>query len=209
MDRLIALSQALAKRYDRHPLFEMIGFTKPRAAFPRSRFRLCEAYYAQLQRWFDASKKAWDHTQLRLNANYGGSDATMRTLIDNTIKGGDVAVGGPDPEIAARSVQANRRVPGRSRWRKRFARHTLPGWASRQGFGLGRKSVLSLTRTPDVSFDYQYNTMRANYMIWIHNEYLGGNEQKWSTGILPFIRSVNGKIHTECPLVYDNRCSSD
>ena len=72
MDRLIALSQALAKRYDKHPLFEMIGFQETTFGLPGSGFDLA-AYHTQLERWFDASRKAWPHTQLRLNANYGGS----------------------------------------------------------------------------------------------------------------------------------------
>ena len=126
MDRLIALSQALAKRYDKHPLFEMVGFNETTWGIPGSGLDR-DAYYAQLQRWFDASKKAWAHTQLRLNANYLGPDATMRSLIDYTIKGGGVAVGGPDPEIAGRRVQANHVFRGESGGERRFARPSCMG----------------------------------------------------------------------------------
>ncbi len=40
MDRLIALSQALAKRYDKHPLFEMVGFKETTLGLPGSGFDL-------------------------------------------------------------------------------------------------------------------------------------------------------------------------
>jgi hypothetical protein len=92
MDRLIALSQALAKRYDNHPLFEMVGFDETTFGLPGSGFDLA-AYQAQLERWFEASSKVWKHTQLRLNANFSGSDAKMRALIESTTKRGAVAVG--------------------------------------------------------------------------------------------------------------------
>jgi len=207
MDRLIALSQALAKRYDNHPLFEMVGFQETTFGLPGSGFNLA-AYHAQLNRWFDASKKAWAHTQLRLNANFGGSDATMRALIDHSIIGGVVAIGGPDPELPlpsiTRRIQANQVFRGDTGG-GRDLRGVVAWVGEQQGLGLGRR----YTQTPELLFDYQYNTMRANYMIWQHNDYLGGDEQKWDTGILPFIRSINGKIRTECPTAYRNRCVTD
>ncbi len=203
MDRLIALSQALAKRYDNHPLFEMVGFNETTFGIPGSKFDL-QAYHAQLRRWFDASKKVWTHTQLRLTANFGGSDTNLRALIDYCIKGGGVAVGGPDPELPlptiTRGIKANIVYRGE---RGGTDLRGVAAWVGeQQGMGLGR----SWTLTPDVLFDYQYSTMHANYMIWTHNQYLGGDEQKWSTGILPFIRSIKGKTHTECPSLYNDRC---
>ena len=139
MDRLIALSEALAKRYDKHPLFEMVGFNETTFSFPNSGFTL-PAYHEQLQRWFEASSKAWKHTQLRLNANFGGSDANMRTLIERTTKWGDVAVGGPDPEIATRTVQANGVFRG-ERGGGKDLRGVLAWVGEQAGMGLGRKGV--------------------------------------------------------------------
>ena len=56
MDRLIALSKAMAKRYDKRPLFEMVFFNETTCSFPESGFTL-PAYHDQLERWFEASRK--------------------------------------------------------------------------------------------------------------------------------------------------------
>ena len=89
----------------------------------------------------------------------------MRALIERSIKFGDVAVGGPDPEIPTRRVQANVVFRGESGG-GRDLRGIVPWVGEQMGLGLGRKKYDQLTRTPEELFDYQYNTMQANYMIW-------------------------------------------
>jgi hypothetical protein len=209
MDRLIALSQAYAQRYDQNPLFEMFfgnGETSV-AAPPGSNFTNA-AYVVQLKRWFDASEKVWLHTQLRLAANYGGSDAQMLDLITYATANGGVIVGGPDPELPlpniTRTVQANqifRAAAGGTDFRG-----VVPWVGEVQEMGLGTK----YTQTPSDIFTYDSNTMHASYMIWLRNTWLGGPAQMWSSGILPFIQSVQGKISwADCPTIYQGRCNTN
>ena len=209
MDRLIALSQAYAQRYDQNPLFEMFfgnGETAV-AAPPGSNFSMA-AYAVQLKRWFDASEKVWTHTQLRLAANYAGSDAQMLDLINYATANGGVIVGGPDPELPlpdiTRPVQANEIFRGAAGGTD--FRGVVPWVGEIQGYGLGVK----FTQLPSDVFAYNSDTMHASYMIWLRNTWLGGAPQMWSSGILPFIQSVQGKVKwADCPAAYQQRCNTN
>jgi hypothetical protein len=204
MDRLIALSKAYGQRYDSNPYFEMFALGETSVGVQNTNFTP-EAYAAQLARFYQESSPAWQRTQLRLLANYLGSDAVLTGLMKSVVPRGNVAIGGPDPELPlpniTRSIQANR-IFRAERGNPDDLRGRVAWVGEQQEFGLGTR----ITQTPQEIFDYQYNIMRANYMIWLENTYTGGDEQKFRTGILPFIRSINGKIHKDCPSAYGNRC---
>jgi hypothetical protein len=34
-------------------------------------------------------------------------------------------------------------------------------------------------------------------MVWLQNTWTGGTPQRWSTGILPYINSIKGRINTQ------------
>jgi hypothetical protein len=207
MDRLIALSQAYAQRYDQNPLFEMFwGNGETAVAAPANSGFTQAAYNAQLKRWYDASKKVWQHTQLRLASNYDGSDAQTLDLITYATTGGGVIVGGPDPElplpVVTRTVQANDVFRGATGGGSDL-RSTIPWIGEVQGMGLGVK----FTQTPTQIFSYQSGTMNASYMVWMQNTYLGSAPQQWSTGILPYIQSIQGSVSASaCPPIYQQRC---
>lgn len=55
--------------------------------------------------------------------------------------------------------------------------------------------------TPKQINDYAYDTLRSNYMFWVYNTWMGNSGQRWSTGILPFLRT-NPPIRTTCPTSY-------
>lgn len=210
MDRLIALSQAYAQRYDQNPLFEMfMGNGETAVAAPPGSNFTTAAYITQLKRWFDASEKVWPHTQLRLAANYLGSDAQMLDLMSYASGNSGVIIGGPDPELPlpdiTRKVQANEIFRAAQGGGTDF-RGTVPWVAEVQGLGLG----LQFTQLPSDIYSYQTNTMHASYLIWYMNAYLGGPAQMWSTGILPFIQSIHGKVgYADCPAIYNQRCNSN
>lgn len=210
MDRLIALSQAYAQRYDRNPLFEMfVGNGETAVAAPAGSNFSTNAYRTQLKRWFDASEKVWLHTQLRLAANFFGSDAQMLDLMTYATASGGVIVGGPDPELPlpniTRRTQANELFRDAAGGGRDF-RLTVPWVGEVQGAGLGFK----ITQLPSEIFNYESNTMHASYMIWIRNTWMGGPAQMWSTGILPFIQSIQGKVfYANCPAIYQQGCNTD
>jgi hypothetical protein len=210
MDRLIALSQAYAQRYDTNPLVEMfMGNGETSVAAPAGSGFNAATYYVQLKRWFDASEPAWPHTQLRLAANYGGSNAQMLDLMTYASANGGVIIGGPDPELPlpniTRIIQTNQIFRAAVGGGKDF-RLTVPWVGEVQSMGLGDK----YTQTPADIFNYQSNTMHASYMIWMRNTWLGGPQQMWSTGELPFIQSVQGKIAGgSCPTIYQQGCNTN
>jgi hypothetical protein len=154
MDRLIALSQAFAARYDSHPRFEQfsLGETDLRVSFSTL------AWQTQLKRWFTESKKAWRHTYLRLNANFIGNDAEMRDLITHCVSGGGVTVGGPEPELPRENltgfVTANRVFRG------------LDGGADLRGKVPWTGETRTLPLPPREILDYFTNTMRASHFVW-------------------------------------------
>lgn len=208
MDRLIALSKAYAQRYDQNPLFEVFaGNSETAVAAPAGSGFTYTAYITQLKRWFDESKPAWTHTQLRLYANWVDSDAHMLDLI-TYVRGGTI-VGGPDPELPlpniTRSIQANKVFRNADGSGTDF-RGTVPWVGEVQALGIGYR----FTQTPAEIYDYQSNTMHASYLIWMRNTWTGGAAQKWDTGILPFIQSIKGKVYsTDCPPTFPQGCTTN
>lgn len=210
MDRLIALSLAYAQRYDGNPMFEMLignGETAV-AAPPGSGFDQL-SYNTQLKRWFDASEPAWPHTQLRLAANFGGSDAQMLDLMTYASANGGVIIGGPDPELPlpniTRIIQANEIFRAATGGGADF-RGTVPWIGEVQSLGLGMR----YTQLPADIYAYQANTMHASYMVWMMNTWLAGPAEMWSTGILPFIRSIQGQTYAMgCPPAYQQGCNTN
>jgi hypothetical protein len=206
MDRLIALSNAYAQRYDQNPLFEMFfGNGETSVSAPAGSGFSQSDYNVQLKRWYDASERVWLHTQLRLAANYDGSDAQTLDLMNYASANGGVIVGGPDPELplpnVTRTVQANQLFRAGADLRK-----TVPWIGEVQGMGLGVK----FTQLPSEIYAYQSNVMHASYMVWFRNMYLGGAAQQWSTGILPFIQSIQGKVSAaDCPAIYQQHCNTN
>jgi hypothetical protein len=202
MDRLIALSRAYAARYNRHPLFEMLSLGETSLAVPTSFGYTDQAWYDQLRRWFTESKKVWTNTVLRLCANYLRNAGWVRNLIThcvNTTVPGGVVVGGPDPELPlpedtiTRTITANQVFRGLDGGQD--LRGAVPWIGEVQEMGLGTR----FTEPPNEIFDYYYDTMHASYLCWLYNTHVGPAECRWSTGILPFINSIQGRIHTDHP----------
>jgi hypothetical protein len=198
MDRLIAMSRAYAARYDGNPRLAMYGLNETALGVQGFGYSN-SAYYTQLKRWFTESKKVWTRTPLRLAANYTGSDGDMLALFDHatsTVVAGGATIGGPDPELplpdVSRTVQANRLFRGENGGTDR--RGVVPWVGEVQAMGLGTR----YTETPAEIFDYEYDVMRANYMIWLRNTWTGGDAQKWPA-ILAYINSIQGRIHTTLP----------
>src|ERR1700712_363096 len=43
--------------------------------------------------------------------------------------------------------------------------------------------------TPKQHYDWAYNTLKVNYMFWIRNTWTGDSGERWTTGILPFLKT--------------------
>lgn len=200
MDRLIALSKAYAARYNGHPNFEMYQVEETSVAVPVGVDGYSiDAYGTQLKRLMTASSVAWTQTLVRLPTNFYGNDGQMSGLLSfcNTY---NIAVGGPDI-IPTQSIQADRLFMGGSGidYRGQMA------WVAEvQSPSLGGSKG---TFTPEQIYNNGMQR-KPSHFIWYRNTWSGGDAQKWSTGILPFIRSVSGKTVPICPSTYSGTCAS-
>ena len=207
MDRLIALTRAYAARYNSHPLVEMFSLEETALHSPSGNGGFStDGYGVQLKRWCTAAKAAWPNTQLRLVANFHGSNARMRDLIGYCASGGGMAIGGPDPEMplpdVSHTIQSNEVFRGLDGGAD--LRGVFPWVGEQQGIGLGRR----YTEDPAEILKYQIGVMQASYVIWLQNTYLGGDAQRWKTGILPLLQTTTMKPRTACPTAYKGRCNS-
>ncbi len=211
MDRLIALYKAIGDRYDSDPYFEgisteetSIGFS---AQYPPPSGYSAGALLTQFERLGAASRAAFPHSQVFMTTNYLGSDAQMEELVKFSVAN-RLTVGGPDTWGRA-FVDANKRVlqsdaivkgiRGSSTDYRGVAAIKAEVEDTEIGGYIG-------TFTPADLYDVAYNTLHANYILWDRNTYTGGAAQKWDTGILPFIRSIDGKTYTDCPSSFNGTC---
>lgn len=193
MDRLIALSNAYAARYDGNPYFEMLSIGE--SAVPSWPGLSLPAMYDQIKRFYTAVATAWPHTMGRMVLNYTNSDPSMKDLIDACLSLSNCVVGGPDPELPAtgnitRTIQANEIFRGAecSGCTPRDYRGVM-AWVGEQQY-LGLEDAWN--QAPSAIAAYQKNTMRDSYMIWV------GFSPRLSD-ILTQINADNSVAITACP----------
>lgn len=187
MDRYIAMLKAIAARYDAHPNLEMVQTEETSVSIPSgTNGYTLTAYGAQVKRLLSEVRPAFVRTQLRLSTNFYGTDAQMLEMLQfaNLL---DVAVGGPDV-IPNQTIQANRifnqHLRGKAIWVCEVATTSLGG------------------KEGSFTAEQLYDTCIASkpaYFLWIRNNWSGGPAQRWDTGILPFIRSIDGAVDRTCP----------
>jgi hypothetical protein len=213
MGRLSAVSEALAAGagghagYDQDPSFEMYEMGETALGVSGNGFS-SQNEAAQLKAWFDVSKAAWKHTQVRLVANYLGGDGpvgkggTMADMLSHATAGGGVIVGGPDV-VPMEESQAFRIFRGGTTDLP-DQRGVVPWIAEVQG-----DFTIHGSWSPAQMYDTAYNVEHMSYMIWLYNTWDGSPAQQWSAAILPLIHSVHGQVHAECPTAYGYRCVSN
>jgi hypothetical protein len=214
MDRLIALYAALAAKYDGNPSVEGISMSETSigfsTAYPAPATFSNGALLTQFKRHVIASRSQWRHSQVFVSTNYLGSDAQMEDLIKTSVTS-KATVGGPDVftrawvESGKRALQSDVIVRGEAGSDTDY-RGNVAIKAEVQDTELGGYIA---TFTPAELYDVAFNINHANYIFWDRNDYAGGPAQQWSTGILPFIQSVNGKTYTQCPASFGNSCNTN
>lgn len=206
MDRYIALIQALAQRYDSNPNVEGISTSETAIGFS-DKYRAPASYsppalLIQLERYVAAARQAWSHSAVFIDTNYLGTDAQMQSLIDFAVDNAAV-IGGPDV-IPGTRIQSDQIMQGAA------------------GNGTDYRGIVAIKseiQVPELGMRYKfqpaelynqaYNTSHANYMLWDRSDYFGTPAQQWASGILPFLRSVNGKVYSDCPKSYAKGCITD
>jgi hypothetical protein len=200
MDREIALYRALARRFDGEPYLEGVASEETTPGFGKNRppdFSN-DLLDQQLRRWMAANRAAWPRTNLFVYTNF--LQGKLQGIIAQCAIDG-CGVGGPDVLPGGDGTEGDRVLTGRSGGVDYRGR--VPVAYGVQTPALGGKEG---TFTPQQLFDHAYGTLHANYIFWIRNTTTGGPPQRWDTGILPFIRSIDGKINTTCPRSVEARC---
>jgi hypothetical protein len=203
MDREIALYEALGRRFDNDPYVEGITGEETAMGFGSARppdFTNA-ALATQVKRWIVAVRNAWPHTNVFLYSNFlsGGLESVIAECARNRC-----GAGGPDIlPPPGKGTEGDKILTGASADVDYRGRMPIAYAVQTPELG-GRKG----TFTPAQLFDHGYETLGVNYIFWMRNTWEGGAEQKWSTGILPYLRSIDGKIHTECPSGLQNSCKT-
>jgi hypothetical protein len=195
MDRLIAVYQAMGRRYDNEPYFEGIRTGETTLGFGKSApagysHAALENQYERLAR---SARAAMPRTSLFFSTNYLGNNAVMGELIQSFV-GPGVAVGGPN-------VMPYNMTQGQRVWTGQFGadfRGLLPIVNSVEPGELGGNLG---NYTPKQISNFAYGTLHVSHLFWSRNTWSGNSGQRWSTGILPFLRT-NPPTRTNCPTVY-------
>jgi hypothetical protein len=195
MNRLIALYQAIGRRYNYNPTFEGL-FTEEttlslRSPFPSgySHSKLTQQY----KRFVNAVKPEMQRSNLFMNANWIGSSSLMSDLVQE-LSAARVGAGGSNV-IPGSKTLGQRAITGvygaDYRWDLAIANGVESG---ELGGNLG-------SFTPWQIANYAYNELHTHYLFWARNTWMGNSSQRWYTGILPYLRN-NPPIRTRCPNSY-------
>ncbi|MFY1670901.1 hypothetical protein ACN27G_13170 [Plantactinospora sp. WMMB334] len=205
MDRVIAQLTAYGQAYNGSPWVEAVQIDETSIAVPSGTDGYSTRSLAdQYRRGYTAFRAAWPNTGLRLTANWLGSDALMADLIHHC-ESLYCIIGGPDT-IPSEDIQANRIYTGETGGAD--YRGVLPFASEIQSPSLGGHEG---DWTPAQLWNHAMNgnsgagirAVQPRYGLWFRNTWQSGPEQRWHTGILPFIRSINGAVYsTACPTAY-------
>ncbi len=205
MDRLIALHQALGAKYDSDPTVEGISTSETAIgwspAHPAPSTYSTSALLTQLKRFIAAERASWPQSDVFCESNYLGANTDMEAFVKSC--GDDRSViGGPDV-VPGRNLQADNVVRGDTGGVD--YRGVIAIKAEVQFSELG----IRWTFLPADLYALAVTTNRANYMFWDRNGTYGGPEERWDTGVLPFIRSVKGHTVTDCPSSWNGACNTN
>ena len=206
MDRLIALNQALAKRFDTEPSFEGVwltdetfgGFKAPPPGYSRA------ALAAQIKRQMTAARDAWPHTNIFVGTN--GLVGEIQGIIQHAYET-KCGVGGPDVLVNRRKegdliIQG---IVGGVDYRGK----TPIGYAVESG-NLGHPRVCGKEDClPSKLYDHAVNTLGATHIFWLQMDTkrdTATEKYSWNAGILPAIRAKKGITNPACPSNYRGAC---
>jgi hypothetical protein len=217
MDRLLALSAAYATRYNSNANFEMIGGGETSLAIDQGTDGYTTAaLLAQLQRFLVVARQQWPNTGLRLAANDMSGDSNLVALYATAAQK-QATIGGPDI-WPGDITQADRIFVGRNgagAVAYTDYRGVIPWMAEVQWQSFsGQWTLQQLYDAPVKGYkptngDFTMPSMQPSYFVWYVNEVNGNASTQWTTGILPFIRSVNGAVSSySCPRSYATGCST-
>jgi hypothetical protein len=205
MDRMIALNDALAARFDSEPYFEGIILTETATGFdglPDS--YSAAAYVAEMKRFVASRPQFWQRTNIIVFNNFiqAGNDALFADFVQ-WLHDHRASTGGPDtlppPSDGSKGERIYRgEIGGVDR------RGKMPAmWAVQSSQFSGKQG----SWLPSELRDHCVGTNRCSHMFWLRNTAYGTAAQQWDTGILPFLRKMP-PTSVACPASYQGRCAS-
>ena len=178
MDRLSALAQAYGAYFNdsattphHHERFEMIEIGETAIGGSPPTWDPA-GWYRNYKRFYSALAVSGPRIVGRMKLNFTNGDSNMRDMLVHCQSLGNCVVGGPDPELPSRSIQANRiyrgaqctGCPGTTDWRN------LIGWVGeQQALGFYGDPEEDELLTAQQSYDYQVS-QNMRYMLWISDD---------------------------------------
>lgn len=199
MDRVIALTQAIADRYDSEPAFEGIATDETALGFSTSSTPPADftkqALETQYERWLKAWRVRAPHTQMWVWANYlqgGNPEGTLIKNLHSVAVANQVGAGGPDSPphrnvTGYDVVQGTVPSPGGHDFRDEISLNYI-GMSYIPYYG---------TDTAQDNYDFVKNTLHGQYISW-KPKTDGTSAQNWTTGVIPVIQA-HPTIITTCP----------
>lgn len=211
MSKVIALHKAITDRYASNPYFEGIETTETAIAFDSTPSGFSNAnVLTQFKRLASEYRTNAPTCALIVGLNYLGSNSQTIELIEHC-RDWHVVMGGPDTwgidwiTDGTRSLQGDVLYRGESYngsdpytdyrgtviWKNEIQNPEIGGHLTD---GAGEHAPFTCADL----YNTAYNINEAGYMLWEYNYGYGGDDQKWSTGQLPFIRA-NPNMRTHDP----------
>lgn len=197
MDRLIALYQALGKRFNGEAYFEAI--TIPETA-PGFRGNTPPGYTpskwaTEIKRAMTALKSAFPNTVILQSANSLGGSKEIPGIIDHAFSLG-IGIQGPDLYVDPNKITPAQRYRT-SRYLGMMPISDLVSYPVLCGRSTYPKNS---NCTPiNTIFDHGVNVFKNNYIFWIRHGSANGSSFAFSPGIINTINRMGGKINTKCP----------
>lgn len=211
MSKIIALYKAITDRYASNPYFEGIETTETAIDFPSDPSGFSNAnVLTQFKRCVSEYRTNAPTCAFICAINYLGTNSQTVELIEHC-RHWHAVMGGPDTwgidwiNDGTRSLQADGLYRGEGYngqgpytdyrgtviWKNEIQNPEIGGYMTD---GTGEHAPFTCADL----YNTAYNINEAGYMIWEYNYGYGGDDQKWSSGQLPFIRA-NPNMRTNDP----------
>jgi hypothetical protein len=191
MDRLIALHQAIGRRYDDDVRFEGLATEETTLALntPLPSGYSHAKLATQYERLARAVRTAAPRSNFFLYTNFIGSPSIMDDLLQDLVV--------PRVGAGGSNMVPGNMTQGQQVWTGEY------GADYRWLLGLSSSVETGELRdfTPRQINDWAYYTLRVQHIFWVRNTWAGDSSKRWDTGILPFLRT-NPPIRTRCPDSY-------
>lgn len=220
MDRMIALSAALAAEFDDEPLFEGLRFEEitpgmsPGATGVPTDYTVA-ALISQWTRLATASRQHWSRTNVFFNTNTLGGITGPLKIIEHGYQIGGIGAGGPDvlpPGADDHKISGDRvitRTPDTTRGDDpakfiRDYRGRVPIFHSVQTPALGGKEG---TFMPAELADYAILGAGDTHLAWVMAP--STVTINWSSHIRPYLAGNPRPTVQSCPTSYANGCATE